>query len=157
MDMKIITAASCIAALAAGMAIAHPGEGRQGPSPEQRKEFLEKRIAKLPAQEQELARQIEPLRDSLMRAIGEYRHKVKEGAAARSLTTERATVQRLQASVRALESQNPDVTLDLIADLPGPFEGRRGHHPPPPPGDSAQGCPRHGGGDDLPPPPPPED
>jgi len=151
MSIKIITAASCIAALAAGLAIAQPWEGREGPNPEQRKEFMEKRIAKLPAAEQELARQVMPARDSLMRAIGDYKNKVHDGSAARTLTIERAAIQRLQSRVWALESQNPDITLDLLADLPGPFPGGRGdkdHHP----WGGPKGCPRHGG-DSLPPPP----
>jgi hypothetical protein len=149
---KTFLAACGIAVLAAaGLVFAHPGF--EGPSPEKRKEFLEKRIAQLPTEEQELARQIVPLRDSLMRAIGDYRHKVHEGAKARTLTTERATIQSLQSRVWTLESRNPDVTLDLLADMPGPFEGRGGHRPPP--GDSAGACPRHGHWNH--PPPPEED
>ena len=143
MKTRLILSTTAIALFVAGLAIARPGEG---PSPEQRKEFFEKRIAKLPAQEQELARRIEPLRDSLFRTIGQYKHKVHDGAQARSLTAERSTIQSLQASIYALEIQNPDVTLDLLADLPSPFMGggrhggpgndslgaKDGHHPPPP-------------------------
>jgi hypothetical protein len=148
MKTRLILSTTVIALFVAGLAIARPGEG---PSPEKRKEFLEKKIAKLPAQEQELARQIQPLRDSLFRAIGQYKHKVHDGAQARSLTAERSTIQSLQASIYALETQNPDVTLDLLADMPSPFMGKDGrggwghhrwngndsmcakggHHPPP--------------------------
>lgn len=124
MKTKLILSTTVIALFVAGLAIAFPGDG---PSPEKRKEFFEKRIAKLPAQEQELARQIQPLRDSLFRTIGQYKRKVHEGAAARSLTAERSTIQSLQAGIYALETQNPDVTLDLLADLPSPFLGKEGH------------------------------
>ena len=123
MKTRLILSTSVIALFVAGLAIAMPGDG---PSPEKRKEFFENMIAKLPAQEQELARQIHPLRDSLFRTIGQYKHKVHDGAAARSLTAERATIQSLQARIHALESQNPDVTLDLLADLPSPFLGKEG-------------------------------
>ena len=152
MKTRLILSSTAIALFVAGLAIARPGEG---PSPEQRKEFLEKKFAKLPAPEQELARAIQPLRDSLFRTMGQYKRKVHEGAQARSLTAERSTIQSLQASIYALETRNPDVTLDLLADLPAPFmggEGRHGwghrkgsegdsmcpmggHHPPPPEGD----------------------
>lgn len=148
MKIRLILSTTAIALFVAGLAIAMPGDG---PSPEKRKEFFEKQIAKLPAQEQDLARRIQPLRDSLFRTIGQYTHKVHDGAQARSLTAERSTIQSLQASIYALETQNPDVTLDLLADLPSPFLGREGrggwghrreegsdssgdkggHHPPP--------------------------
>jgi len=124
MKTKLIMSTAAVAACIAGIAIAHPGEG---PSPEQRKEFFEKRIAKLPPEEQQLARELQPLRDSLFRTIGQYRHEVHEGTAARTLTTERGTIQSLQARIYALETQNPDVTLDLLADLPMPFMGGDGH------------------------------
>jgi len=152
MKTRLILSTTAIALFVAGLAIARPGEG---PSPEQRKEFLEKKIAKLPVQEQQLARQIQPLRDSLFHTIGEYKRKVHEGAKARSLTTERSTIRALQASIYALETQNPDVTLDLLADLPSPFMGREGH------GWGHHGS--HGGDDSLCDkadghhPPPPED
>jgi hypothetical protein len=123
MKTRLITTIAAVAACVAGIAIAHPGEG---PSPEQRKEFFEKGIAKLPAEEQQLARQLQPLRDSLFRTIGQYRHKVHEGTAARTLTTERGAIQSLQARIYTLETQNPDVTLDLLADLPMPFMGQEG-------------------------------
>ena len=123
MKTKLILSTTVISLFVAGLAIAFPGDG---PSPEKRKEFFEKRIAKLPAPEQELARQIQPLRDSLFRTIGQYKRKVHEGAAARSLTAERSTIQSLQASIYALEAQNPDVMLDLLADLPSPFMGKEG-------------------------------
>ncbi|GEM_PF-1699358 len=120
---RLIMSTAAVAACVAGIAIAHPGEG---PSPEQRKEFLEKGIAKLPPEEQQLARQLQPLRDSLFRTIGRYRHKVHEGAAARTLTAERGAIQSLQGRIYTLETQNPDVTLDLLADLPMPFMGKEG-------------------------------
>lgn len=118
MKTRLILSTTAIALFVAGLAIAFPGDG---PSPEKRKEFFEKRISKLPPQEQALARQIQPLRDSLFRSIGQYKRKVHDGAQARSLTAERATIQSLQASIYALETQNPDVTLDLLADMPSPF------------------------------------
>jgi uncharacterized protein involved in exopolysaccharide biosynthesis len=123
MKTRLIMTTAAVAACVAGIAIAHSGEG---PTPEQRKEFLEKRIAKLPPEEQQLARQIQPLRDSLFRTIGQYRHKVHGGTSARSLTADRGAIQSLQARIYALETQNPDVTLDLLADLPMPDMGREG-------------------------------
>ena len=129
MKTRLILSTTVIALFVAGLAIAMPGDG---PSPEKRKEFFEKSIAKLPAQEQELAHQIQPLRDSLFRTIGQYKRKVHDGATARSLTAERSSIQSLQASIYALETQNPDITLDLLADLPSPFLGKEGrgwgHH-----------------------------
>jgi len=123
MKTRLILSTTVIALFVAGLAIAMPGDGQ---SPEKRREFFEKRIAKLPAQEQDLARRIQPLRDSLFRTLGQYKHKVHDGAPARSLTAERSTIQSLQASIYALETQNPDVTLDLLADLPSPFMGKEG-------------------------------
>jgi|ERR1035437_4004854 hypothetical protein len=130
MKTRLILSTTVIALFVAGLAIAFPGDG---PSPEKRKEFLEKNIAKLPVQEQDLARQIHPLRDSLFRTIGQYKRKVHDGAQARSLIAERSAIQSLRSRIYALESQNPDVTLDLMADMPSPFmskEGRGGwkHH-----------------------------
>ena len=139
----LLAVGSAAVLLAAGFAIAHPGE--RGPSPEKRREFVEKRLSKLPPQEQELARQVLPLRDSLMRTIGDYKRKVHDGAQPRSLVSQRATIQSLQSRIWALEAQNPDVTLDLLADLPGPFDGPHHHGPH---------CPRGAQlGDSLPPPP----
>ena len=131
---------------------------RRCPTPEQRKEFLEKRIAKLPADEQRLARELAPLRDSLMNAMREYHHKVKDGAAPRTLTTERNTIASIESQIQRLQTENQEVWLDLLAHLPGP-EGRGfdKHHgrpgmdgsEPPARGDA------NGGPDDLPPPPAP--
>ncbi|HXP91685.1 MAG TPA: hypothetical protein VN931_12255 [Fibrobacteria bacterium] len=124
MKTRLIMSTAAVAVCVAGIAIAHSGEG---PSPEQRKEFFEKKIAKLPPEEQQLARELQPLRDSLFRTIGQYKRKVHDGTAARSLTAERGAIQSLQARIYTLETQNPDVTLDLLADLPMPFMGREGH------------------------------
>ena len=125
MKIRLILSTTVVALFVAGLAVARPGEG---PSPEQRKEYFEKRISKLPAQEQELARQIEPLRDSLFRTIGQYKRKVHEGAQARNLTAERSAIESLRASIYALETRNPDVAMDLLADLPAPFMGGDGRH-----------------------------
>jgi len=138
----VLPAVVAAAVVAGGFTLARADDC---PTPPSHKELLEKRLAKLPAQEQELARKIAPLRDSLARTIGGYQHKVHKGTAARSLTAERATIRSLQAQIYALEAQNPDVTLDLLADLPGP--GGCGPH----------GGPGHHGADSLAPPPPPED
>jgi len=162
------------AALAAGLAVsawAAEGKDGKGPTPEQRKEFelkrqemMEKRLAKLPAEEQKLARALEPLRDSLMHAMGDYHHKVKEGAAARSLTVERANITTLESQIQKLQAENREVWLDLLADLPGPGMGPGGHGKGGPDGhhwkkDGSKGgpdCPMHHGdmGGDEPPPPP---
>jgi hypothetical protein len=142
MKTRLILPAALAVVVAGCFTLAHAGDSQTPPS---HKELLEKKIAKLPAQEQELARKILPLRDSLMRTVGEYQHKVHKGTAARSLTAERAAIKSLQSQIYALEAQNPDVTLDLLADLPGP--GGFGHH----------GGPGHHGADSLAPPPPPED
>jgi len=178
--MKRTTTLGLVAVLAAGMSIAaFAGTEREqkGPTPEQRKEFqekrkesFEKRISKLSADEQKLARALEPLRDSLMRTLRDYHHKVKDGAAARSLTTERATIASLEGQIQKLQAENREVWLDLLANLPGPGgpEGMRGPGGPHRRGDKAdkdgpdcpkhddKDCPRHGEGE-MPPPPPPID
>jgi len=168
--MKRTTTLGLVALLATGLSIAAfagPDHHGKGPTPEQRKEFqekrkefIEKRLAKLPVDEQKLARALEPLRDSLMRTMGDYRHKVKGGAAARSLTAERATIASLEAQIQKLQSDNREVWLDLLADLPGPggHEGMRGpgKHGADCPKRADKDCPRHGDGE-LPPPPPPID
>ncbi len=168
--MKRTTPLWICAGLAAGLSVVAFGGGdrdQKGPSPEQRKEFqqkraefLEKRLAKLPVEEQKLARALEPLRDSLMGTIGEYHRKVKDGAAPRSLTTDRATIASLQSQIQKLQADNQEVWLDLLADLPGP--GGPGGKGGPPHGwmggkDGRAGgpeCPKHEE-DHLPPPPPP--
>jgi len=178
--MKRTTTLGLVATLAAGLSIAafagsdHEGKG---PTPEQRKEFQEKRqamieerLAKLPAEEQKLARALEPLRDSLMHAIGDYHHKVKAGAAARSLATERANIASLEGQIQKLQAENRETWLDLLADLPGPggMGGPHGKGGPDGHGwkdgkggpechkhGDAKGGPEHGG--EEPPPPPPID
>lgn len=153
---KTFLVACGISVLAAASLVLAGPEGREGPTPEQRKQFLERRLAKLPEPERALALQIVPLKDSLMRTVGDYKRKVRDGAQPRSLSAERSAIQGLQTRIWTLEAQNPDVTLDLLAHMPAPFEGgpRWRHRPPPPRGDSLSGCPRRGpGGDSLPPPP----
>ena len=168
--MKRTITFGLVATLAAGLGIAafagSDHEGR-GPTPEQRKEFLEKHLANLPAPEQSLARTLEPLRDSLRHAIGDYHHKVKDGATARSLKAERAIIVSLQAQIQKLQADNQEVWLDLLADLPGPVMkgGREGKGPPWMDGKGGPDCPRHGDMKDCPrhrdgenpPPPPPID
>jgi len=163
-----------VAALAAGLSVgtwAASDNGAKGPTPEQRKEFeqkrkemMEKRISKLPPEEQKLARALEPLRDSLMRAMGDYHRKVKDGAAARSLTVERANITTLESQIQKLQAENRDVWLDLLADMPGPGgpggHGKGpGHHGMKDGKGAPEDCPMHHGekDGDEPPPPPPED
>lgn len=178
--MKRATRFGLVAMLTVGLSIsAFAGSEGKEPTPEQRKEFHEKRkamfeerLSKLPSEEQKLARALDPLRDSLMRTIGEYHRKVKDGAQARSLSTERATIASLEAQIQKLQADNQEVWLDLLADLPGPGgphgirrpdgrfdgkgrpgkEGKRG--PDCPKRGEMKECPRHYDGETPPPPPP---
>lgn len=155
------------AGAAGGLVYAQQGEK---PSPEQReefqerrKEFIEKRLAKLPEAEQKLARRIEPLRDSLFRTIGQYHRKVHEGATARSLVAERTAIVSLESQIQAIQAQDRETYLDLLADLPGPGgpRGPEGHggkwsKGAPPGSDSAcsrEGAHHHKHGPDAPPAP----
>ena len=123
-----------------------PGTGRRKSFEAERKEAMERRFAALPAQERELARALEPLRDSLFRTMGDYRRKVRDGADPRSLTTERATIASLTSQIENIQANNRDVWLDLQAHFPEPGPGPRGpgrgHHPPPgPPMDQGDASP----------------
>jgi Spy/CpxP family protein refolding chaperone len=164
--LGLVTSLAAALSIAAFAGFEHEGNS---PTPQQRKEFqerhkesIEKRLAKLPAEEQKLARTLQPLRDSLMRTMGDYKRKVKDGAAARSLTAERSTIASLEAQIQKLQSDNREVWLDLLADLPGPEarggpggpHGKFGKGGPECPKRSDKDCPRHGDGE-LPPPPPP--
>lgn len=161
--MNRIAKIGAVVALAAAWTVAADAAAkpeRKGPTPEQRKEFLEKRIAKLSADEQRLARELFPLRDSLMRAMGDYHRKVEEGAAPRSLTAERNQIAALEASIERLQTENREVWLDLLAHMPGPGGPRFARHRPPPGKDGPDRPPRGGGeadegpAPDEPPPPP---
>lgn len=160
--MKQMTKIAWIAVLASGLSVAafaaaeHKGFR---PSPEQRKEFLEKRIAKLPGEAQNLARELAPLRDSLFQAMGSYHRQVKDGAPPRSLTAQRALITSLEARIHKLQSENQEAWLDLLASMPMHRGGPKMDKHRMRPGEDGPECPlQHpgpGGLDDLPPPPPP--
>jgi hypothetical protein len=165
--MNRIAKIGTVALLATGLSVAAFAAiktDHKGPTAEQRKEFLEKRISKLPAEEQRLARELFPLRDSLMRVMGDYQRKArKDSTAPRSLTAERTAIASLEAQIQRLQASNQEVWLDLLAHTPGPggpgfarHHGRHGKGGPdcPPPGEPKDG-PDDDGPDDLPPPPPP--
>jgi hypothetical protein len=157
--MNRISKIAGFALLATGLsatAFAQTKPDHKRPTPEQRKEFLEKRLAKLSADEQRLARELFPLHDSLMRTIGDYHRKTKAGAEPRSLTSERNLIASLEAQIQRLQTENKEVWLDLLAHMPGPggpgFEKhgmRPGRDAPPPDGRDGDGS------DDLPPSSPP--
>ncbi len=164
--MNRIAKIGWVALLATGIlstaALAAAKPDRQGPTDEPRKAFLEKRLAKLPADEQRLARQLWPLRDSLMRAMGDYHRKVADGAVPRSLTAERNAVASLESQIQRLQTENQEVWLDLLARMPGPgfprhgmHPGKGGRHEPPPPPDAGEDGPDEDGSSETPPPPPP--
>jgi hypothetical protein len=130
----------------------------KGPTPEQRKEFLEKRIAKLSPDEQRLARELAPLRDSLMHAMREYHHKVKDGAEPRSLTAERNTIASMESQIQRVQTENQEVWLDLLAHIPGPGDHEFGKHHGRPGMNGSEHPPRgdaNDAPDELPPPPAP--
>lgn len=118
--------------------------------------ILEERLAQLGPAQQALAKALAPLRDSLHLAIGEYASKVRSGAEPRSLGPERSRISSLRSRIAVLEAADPEVTLDLLGQLPPPppmhprhprgFGGhaedsiRSGHcprNPPPPPEDGS--------------------
>ncbi len=160
--MNRLTKIACLAVFATGLSAAAFAEGsrrHKAPTPEQRKEFLEKRIAKLPVEEQRLARVLAPLRDSLMHAMGDYHHRVKEGAQPRSLTAERNAIASLESQILRLQVENQEVWLDLVAHMPGPKDRRDRRHGDPDHDRPGSKDPREAPGPDepneMPPPPPP--
>jgi hypothetical protein len=162
--MNRISRIGTVALLATGLSVAVVAvvkSEHKGPTSEQRKEFLEKRLAKLPSDELRLARELFPLRDSLMRVMGDYHRKVREGAEPRTLTAERSTITSVESQIQRLQTENQEVWLDLLAHMPGPDGPRFGRHhkrpgkdgpgQPPPAGEG----PDDGAMDDPPPPPAP--
>jgi hypothetical protein len=161
--MNRIAKIATVALLATGLSVAAfaaTKPDRKAFRSEQRQEFLERRLAKLPADEQRLARELLPLRDSLRMAVGAYQRKVrKDSVLPRQLTAERAAIADLEARIQRLRTENPEVWLDLLARMPGPGGPEFAKHPRRPGKDGPEPRFRHHASDvdgleDLPPPPP---
>lgn len=126
MNMRHLLAATLVLGLSTGLfaGSAPTEEGCPHPS---RKEFRGETKRPTPTPEQaSFLEARHSLHDSLGQAMRAYSKAVREGAAPRSLTTERQRIADLTSRLERHRSDNLDVWLDVAAYHPGP-EGRPFH------------------------------
>lgn len=126
MNLRHLLSATLVLGLSAGL-FAGSAPTEEGCPHPPRKEFRGESKRPIPTPEQAAFLEARhSLHDSLGTAMRAYAKAVREGAAPRSLTTERQRIADLTSRLERHRSDNLEVWLDVVAFHPGP-EGHRFH------------------------------